>query len=62
MCPHCNSKLIPILYGFVDPKYVDMHKEGLIFLVSTTYHTKNSPTSYCKKCEESFDIKLDYKF
>jgi hypothetical protein len=58
MCPHCNTKLIPILYGFVDPKYVDMHKQGLVFLVSTTYHTKNSPTSYCKKCEESFDIKI----
>ena len=53
MCPHCNVKLIPLLYGFVDPKYVDMHKEGLVFLVSTTYHTKNSPTSYCKKCEKS---------
>ena len=59
MCPHCNNRLIPILYGFVDPKYVDMHKEGLVFLVSTTYHTKNSPTSYCKKCEESFDIKIN---
>ena len=59
MCPHCNNKLIPLLYGFVDPKYVDMHKEGLVFLVSTTYHTKNSLTSYCKKCEESFDIKLN---
>jgi hypothetical protein len=32
----------------------------LIFLVSTTYHTKNSPTSYCKKCEDSFDIKVKY--
>ncbi len=38
-----------------------MHKEGLIFLVSTTYHTKNSPISYCKKCNKSFDIKLDSK-
>ncbi len=39
-----------------------MHKEGLVFLVSTTFHTKNDPISYCKKCKESFDIKLDYKF
>ena len=62
MCPHCNTPLIPILYGYASPKYVDMHKEGLIFLVSTTYHTKHDPTSYCKKCEETFDIKLKYKF
>ena len=38
-----------------------MHKEGLIFLISTTYHTKNSPASYCKKCNESFNIKLNSK-
>jgi len=61
MCPNCNITLIPILYGYSNKKYLDMHKEGLIFLVSTTYHTKNSPTSYCKKCNESFDIKLDSK-
>ena len=62
MCPHCNNSLIPILYGYANPKYVDMHKEGLIFLVSTTYHTKNSPATYSKKCEETFDIKIKYKF
>jgi hypothetical protein len=62
MCPHCNTSLIPILYGYANPKYVDMHKQGLIFLVSKTYHTKSGPTSYCKKCGESFDIKLKYKF
>ena len=62
MCPKCSSPLIPILYGYASPKYVDMHKEGLIFLVSKTYHTKKDPTSYCKKCEEAFDIKLKYKF
>ena len=62
MCPFCKNSLIPILYGYSNPKYIDMHKQGLVFLVSTTYHTKNDPTSYCKKCEESFDIKLDYKF
>ena len=61
MCPHCNNKLIPILYGFVDPKYVDMHKQGLVFLISTTWHTKNSPNSYCKKCEETFYTKLEHK-
>ena len=61
MCPYCNLPLIPILYGYVNPKYVDMHKEGLVFLISTTWHTNSSPTSYCKKCEEAFDITLDYK-
>ncbi len=62
MCPYCNSSLIPILYGYSNPKYIDMHKKGLIFLVSTTYHTRHSPVSYCKKCNESFSIKLEYKF
>ena len=61
MCPNCNTPLIPILYGYSNKKYLDMHKEGLIFLVSNTYHTKNSPISYCKKCNESFDIKLNSK-
>jgi hypothetical protein len=61
MCPNCNTPLIPILYGYSSKKYLDMHKEGLIFLISTTYHTKNSPTSYCKKCNESFNIKLNTK-
>jgi hypothetical protein len=59
MCPNCNTTLIPILYGYNNKKYLDMYKEGLIFLVSTTYHTKHSPKSYCKKCNESFDIKLN---
>ena len=45
-----------------DKKYLDMYREGLIFLVSTTYHTKHSPISYCKKCNESFDIKLKCRF
>jgi hypothetical protein len=39
-----------------------MHKQGLIFLVSKTYHTKSDPTSYCKKCEESFNVKLKHNF
>jgi hypothetical protein len=62
MCPNCSIPLIPILYGYSNKKYLDMHKEGLIFLVSTTYHTKNSPTSYCKKCNKNFDIKLNSEF
>jgi len=62
MCPYCNNVLIPILYGYADKKYLDMHKKGLIFLVSTTFHTKDSPSSYCKKCNESFYIKLNNKF
>ena len=51
-----------IISGNENSKYIDLHKEGLIFLVSTTWHTKNSPSSYCKKCNESFEIKLKYKF
>lgn len=62
MCPYCNNKLIPILYGYSDPKYADMHKKGLVFLVSTTFHTKNDFSSYCNKCKECFYIKLSYKF
>ena len=58
MCPHCNSSLIPILYGYANPKYVDMHKQGLVFLVSTTYHTKSDPNWYCKVCDEAISLKL----
>ncbi len=59
MCPKCNTTLIPILYGYSSKKYLDMHKEGLIFLVSKTYHTKSDPVSYCSQCQESFNIKLN---
>lgn len=59
MCPHCNNLLIPILYGYSSKKYLDMHKEGLIFLISNTYHTKKDPVSYCKKCKQSFNIKIN---
>ena len=38
-----------------------MHKEGLVFLVSKTFHTKKDPISYCKKCNQSFNIKLKNK-
>ena len=62
MCPNCNNPLIPILYGYSGKKYLDMHKQGLIFLVSTTFHTKNDPASHCKECEKSFYIKVTSKF
>ena len=61
MCPNCNTPLIPILYGYLNKKYLDMHKEGLVFLVSKTFHTKKDPISYCKKCNQSFNIKLKNK-
>jgi hypothetical protein len=56
MCPNCNSTLIPIIYGYVNPKYVDMHKQGLVLLVSKTYHTKNDPNWHCGVCIESFNL------
>ena len=59
MCPICNNKLIPILYGYVDKKYLDMHEAGLILLMPNLYHKKTDPKSYCKVCHESFDIAVD---
>ena len=59
MCPICKGKLIPILYGYVDKKYLDMHEAGLILLMPNLYHKKTDPKSYCKVCDESFDIKID---
>jgi hypothetical protein len=56
MCPICNNHLIPVVYGFVGEKYLDAHRKGLIFLVEKTFHTKQSPMSYCPICEECFDM------
>ena len=55
MCPICNKPLIPIVYGFISKKYLDAHEQGLIFLVTPTYHRKSDPLSYCPVCHESYD-------
>jgi hypothetical protein len=62
MCPICGGPLVPILYGYKDPKYFQMNKDGLIHLINLTYHNKKSPTAWCNKCSEGFNIKLKHKF
>lgn len=53
MCPQCNVKLIPIVYGKLTPELVDLDKAGKIIVVSGKYK-KGKPTSYCIGCEEVY--------
>lgn len=59
VCPVCETPLIPILYGYVDKKYLDMHEAGLALIVDKTFHKKTDPTSYCNKCHEAYNLKVD---
>lgn len=55
MCPKCNVKLIPIIYGRLTPDLIDMQKEGKVIVGSGRY-IKGKPTALCISCEEAFDI------
>jgi hypothetical protein len=50
LCKNCNIELIPIIYGYVGPAYLDMHKQGLIFLISINLEIPNY-----------MDLMLDFK-
>lgn len=54
MCPNCHVKMIPIVYGKLNPDLVDLEKAGKIILASKKY-AKGKPRSFCLSCQESFD-------
>jgi hypothetical protein len=56
MCPICNSKLIPILYGYMDDKHLELQRQGKIILAGYKERYKDQPKSYCNKCSEGSNI------
>lgn len=55
MCPKCYVKLIPIMYGRLNPDLVDLQKQNKIIIGPGKYK-QGKPRSYCPLCEESYDI------
>ena len=50
-CIRCKSKLIPIVYGRLDPDILDMQEKGLILIGLDKARGANS---FCPLCEESY--------
>lgn len=55
MCPICRVKLIPVVYGKLNPDLVDKQKSGQLVVGSGKY-VKGKPTAMCISCEEAYDI------
>lgn len=58
MCPICNNKLIPIVYGHIDDTYLNLHREGKIILAGYIERYSDRPNSYCNTCFEGSDIEI----
>lgn len=55
MCPKCYVKLIPIMYGRLNPDLIDLQKENKIIIGPGKYK-QGKPRSYCPLCEESYEF------
>jgi hypothetical protein len=51
ICPICKTKLIPIVYGRLDPDILDMQNKGLLLIGIDKTRKDNS---YCPLCEETY--------
>lgn len=54
ICPFCNLKLTPIVYGRYDSSKFDEDK----YIWGGCFYSKSSPKYHCKKCDKDFDGKL----
>lgn len=50
-CIRCHTKLIPIVYGRLDPEILDMQNKGLLLIGLNEARGANS---FCPLCEESY--------
>lgn len=50
-CPICKTKLIPIVYGRLNPDILDMQEKGLLLIGMDKTRKYNS---FCPLCEESY--------
>ena len=52
MCPSCNDKVIPIVYGQLNPILIEMAKEGRLIIGDSK--AIDRPEFYCSNCTEAF--------
>jgi hypothetical protein len=50
-CITCKTKLIPIVYGRLDPEILDMQDKGLLLVSLDSNRIANS---YCPLCEQAY--------
>jgi hypothetical protein len=50
-CIRCKTKLIPIVYGRLDPEILDMQDKGLLLIGLDKARGANS---FCPLCEEPY--------
>jgi len=50
-CITCKTKLIPVVYGRIDPEILDMQDKGLLLIGMDKTRGVNS---YCPLCEEAY--------
>lgn len=56
ICPICRTKLIPIVYGLVNPELVTAMARNLLILSMDKNRKYNS---FCPLCEESYEAITD---
>lgn len=59
ICPRCKTKLIPIIYGVVNPEMLELQEKGLLLISLDKNRIANS---YCKLCEEAYASFTDVPF
>lgn len=59
ICPICKTKLIPIVYGQLNPEILEMQEKGLLLISLDKNKTANS---YCSLCEEAYSNFTDFPF
>lgn len=52
MCPSCKNKMIPIVYGQLNPVLLEMAAEKRIILGDSK--AVDRPEFYCPNCTEAF--------
>ena len=50
-CIKCKTKLIPIVYGKLNPDMLDMQNKGLLLI---GLKGSDKPNSFCPLCEEAY--------
>lgn len=56
-CPHCNSKLVDIIYGRPNSIMMEKAKKKEVFLGGCIVE-KNNPTYYCYQCNRYYSKNL----
>jgi len=59
-CIKCKSKLIPVVYGRLDPEILDLQNKGILLIGMDKARGVNS---FCPLCEEAYgDFTLPPEF